>query len=191
MTEGSPTRERPTLDRLVEELRRPRPRPSEALESIMSALPAEAGETRRGAGLARLWTWLREPWVTLSPVGAFGGVLAVATMVLLGLGLTGDREDGATAAGSVRHQFVLLAPEARSVSVVGDFNDWDPTATPLARDGREGVWVVEVDLRSGRHLYSFVVDGDIWAPDDGVPRAPDDEFGRPSSVLLLPSVESQ
>lgn len=191
MTERSPTPERPTLNRLVEELRRPPPRPPAALESVMRALPPEAREKRHGGTLAELWTWIRAPRITLSPIGALGGVLAVATLVLLGLGLADDLEDSASATGLVRHQFVLLAPEARSVSVVGDFNDWDPAVTPLTRHGREGVWVVEVDLRSGRHLYSFVVDGDVWVPDDGVPRAPDDEFGRPSSVLLLPSLESQ
>jgi hypothetical protein len=191
MTERSPTPERPPLDRLVEELRRPPPRPAAALESVMRALPPEAGDARRGGRLAELWSWVREPRVTLSPIGALGGVLAVAASVLLGLGLADELEDGSAASGVVRHQFVLLAPEARSVSVVGDFNDWDAAVTPLTRDEREGVWVVEVELRSGRHLYSFVVDGDVWVPDDGVPRAPDDEFGRPSSVLLVRSAEDQ
>jgi 1,4-alpha-glucan branching enzyme len=36
--------------------------------------------------------------------------------------------------------FAVWAPNARSVSVVGDFNDWNPHASPLTARGQSGIW---------------------------------------------------
>jgi 1,4-alpha-glucan branching enzyme len=36
--------------------------------------------------------------------------------------------------------FAVWAPNASRVSVIGDFNDWDPDATPLAPRGVSGIW---------------------------------------------------
>ena len=36
--------------------------------------------------------------------------------------------------------FAVWAPEAERVSVVGDFNGWDPEAAPMARMGSSGIW---------------------------------------------------
>src|SRR5689334_18518386 len=36
--------------------------------------------------------------------------------------------------------FAVWAPNASSVSVVGDFNGWDAAAHPLARRAEAGVW---------------------------------------------------
>ncbi len=46
--------------------------------------------------------------------------------------------------------FVLMAPKAVRVSIVGDFNDWDQAATPLQRAGEHTWWVV-VNLPPGRY----------------------------------------
>ena len=80
-------------------------------------------------------------------------------------------------------QFVLVAPDAHRVVVVGDFNDWDPAAAPLA--GTSGVWSGEVEVPYGRHDYAFVVDGERWVRDPSAPRAPADEFGNGYSVLVV------
>jgi len=82
-------------------------------------------------------------------------------------------------------QFVLVAPRASTVAVVGDFNDWDPGRTPLRSDAGGGVWSVNVPLRSGQHQYAFVVDGKDWRPDPGAPRAVTDDFGAPNSIIVV------
>ena len=82
-----------------------------------------------------------------------------------------------------RVQFVLVAPKARRVAVVGDFNDWDPAAAPLSASG--GVWSRQVDVPYGRHDYAFVVDGEQWVRDPNAPQAPADEFGAGYSVLVV------
>jgi hypothetical protein len=84
-------------------------------------------------------------------------------------------------------QFVLHADDARSVSVVGDFNDWDPEATPLVHTGG-GVWTVVVRLRPGTVRYSFLVNGTEWRADPRGVTARND-FGRPTSVAFIGQVE--
>src|SRR5690606_10396077 len=85
-------------------------------------------------------------------------------------------------------QFVLNAADARSVSVVGDFNDWDPDATPLVEAG-EGVWSAVVRVRPGLVRYSFLVDGTEWRAD---PRglAAHNDFGRATSVAFIGASEA-
>ena len=81
-------------------------------------------------------------------------------------------------------RFSFVAPGARRVALVGDFNDCDPARMPLRSLGDGRTWVLDVALRPGRHAYAFVVDGDL-AADPAAPRAPDDDFGVPSSVVLV------
>ena len=54
--------------------------------------------------------------------------------------------------------FILMVPEARSVTVVGDFNQWDSTVNPLTRR-IDGGWSAMVELPHGHHRYQFLVDG--------------------------------
>jgi 1,4-alpha-glucan branching enzyme len=42
--------------------------------------------------------------------------------------------------GSIGTAFAVWAPHAREVSVVGDFNGWDPKASPMRPRGHGGVW---------------------------------------------------
>ena len=54
--------------------------------------------------------------------------------------------------------FVCLAPEAKEVFLIGDFNDWHPTATPMKRQV-DGSWATQVQLNHGHHHYQFLIDG--------------------------------
>ena len=54
--------------------------------------------------------------------------------------------------------FFLTAPEKTAAHVTGDFNGWDPRATPMETDGRGSFWVT-VPLRGATH-YRFVVTQD-------------------------------
>ncbi|MCH7688634.1 MAG: endonuclease/exonuclease/phosphatase family protein [Planctomycetes bacterium] len=72
--------------------------------------------------------------------------------------------------------------------VVGDFNDWDSTATPLEPSSAGDIWVVTVPLDPGRYQYTFLVDGEQWVADPGAPRALQSDFGWPSSVITVPEI---
>jgi 1,4-alpha-glucan branching enzyme len=54
--------------------------------------------------------------------------------------------------------FLFLAPEAKHVSILGDFNNWSPNANPLKK-GPDGGWSTQVPLKHGHHRYVFLVDG--------------------------------
>ena len=83
-------------------------------------------------------------------------------------------------------RFTLVHPEAHQVALVGDFNGWSPSATPLVGEGTDGVWTASVPLPAGRHEYAFIVDGERWVSDPYA-NTVNDEFGTSSSVLRVGS----
>jgi len=82
-------------------------------------------------------------------------------------------------------EFVLVAPHASSVVVVGDFNDWDAKATPMRRAPDGESWTVTLPVPEGLHAYAFVVDGTRWVADPVAPLAPGDGFGFRNSILVV------
>ena len=65
--------------------------------------------------------------------------------------------------------FRVWAPEVESVHVVGDFNEWDPKATPLARAGKSDIWEGFVPGLAQGDLYKYVIETDegelLWKAD--------------------------
>ncbi|MGC8990830.1 MAG: isoamylase early set domain-containing protein [Verrucomicrobiia bacterium] len=54
--------------------------------------------------------------------------------------------------------FTCDAPHAKNVSLVGDFNNWQPDANPM-QQMPDGCWTVRLELRHGSYRYLFLVDG--------------------------------
>jgi 1,4-alpha-glucan branching enzyme len=54
--------------------------------------------------------------------------------------------------------FICHAPHAKSVSLVGDFNAWNPAANPM-NHMPDRSWLLTVELKHGHHRYAFLVDG--------------------------------
>jgi predicted carbohydrate-binding protein with CBM48 len=82
--------------------------------------------------------------------------------------------------------FSVVAPAAASVSIVGDFNRWSPTALPMKRSADGRTWEIDVELPQGRYNYSYLIDGRI-ARDPSAPQTEGggDDFGMPNSVLMV------
>src|SRR5580658_8820806 len=59
--------------------------------------------------------------------------------------------------------FSITAPHARTVTLVGDFTNWQENAIHLKKDSG-GVWSVTVELTPGAHHYRFMMDGQ-WCDD--------------------------
>ena len=87
--------------------------------------------------------------------------------------------------GRCRCPLVFDARNAKSVVVVGDFNGWDDTKTPMVRYGTDGPWTATVLAKPGRHVYAFLVDGTTLVADPRAPRAKDLDFGGDASVLMV------
>jgi 1,4-alpha-glucan branching enzyme len=56
--------------------------------------------------------------------------------------------------------FFCNAPTAHHVSLVGDFNNWNPKPNPMVR-GADGTWTLRLQFRHGHHRYAFDVDGQL------------------------------
>jgi len=54
--------------------------------------------------------------------------------------------------------FIYFAPNAKKVTLAGDFNDWDFEALLMKRQP-DGGWIAQVPLSEGHHHYQFIVDG--------------------------------
>jgi 1,4-alpha-glucan branching enzyme len=54
--------------------------------------------------------------------------------------------------------FICNAPQAKAVSLVGDFNQWNPTSHPM-RQMPDRSWMLLVELKHGHHRYAFLADG--------------------------------
>ena len=176
------------LERVADELRRPL-RVNTALfdaRVMDEVLRAPSGLRERIASLTQPRTFRVSPLVALAAsllfaVTVVGSVLYVLPTSPEPAPRTASR--GAT--GSPIVQFGFVAPHASSVALVGDFNNWDPKATPLRAASTGGVWSVEIPVQPGRHLYAFVVDGTVWRPDPAAPKATGEDFGEPNSALTV------
>lgn len=147
----------PAVSRAAMMLRRSEPVSAEWRAELLARV--ESPRPRR----ASMRTWM--------PVG-----LAAAVCVGVGVArLATGRSD--------RVRFSISAPAAARVSLVGDFDGWNPDALPMRRRGAD-TWTVDVRLEPGRHVFAFSVDGGL-RPDPAAPRAVEDDFGVPSSVVVV------
>jgi 1,4-alpha-glucan branching enzyme len=68
--------------------------------------------------------------------------------------------------------------------VVGEFNDWSPTANPMDRDGDH--FVARVALSPGRaYRFRYLLDGERWENDWSADAYVPNGFGEDDSVIDL------
>ena len=183
------------IQRVVAELRRPVRLDDQFDRDVMAQI--------RAMPRHRCGRWvraLRPRTITVSPLVS-GIAAAVLFAVALSVGHTigafrashpaaskPEAATGTNGRASERRavQFVLVAPSARKVQVVGDFNDWDASHEEYRAQHRGGgVWSVTAAIPEGHHRYSFVVDDSLWVTDPTAPRALDDDYGMPNSALVV------
>lgn len=80
-------------------------------------------------------------------------------------------------------RFTLDHGAAKSVAVVGSFNEWSTSAHPLMRKGR--LWSTVVVLPPGDHLFMFVVDGTQWVVPPLAEEYAGDGFGSKNGVVIV------
>ena len=77
--------------------------------------------------------------------------------------------------------------DAKTVYLVGDFNDWSPVADPMTDENRDGEWTLFFPLGPGRYAYKFVVDGKTWIADPANPESEPDGFDGRNSIVIIPA----
>lgn len=186
-------------DELREEARRwqtllsvrpdPGPAPPWLEQRVMHEMP------RRAPGwLSRALDWVSRPrMLRVQPARVAALAVAVLAVVLLwpgspqGPAPQATVESGARLAdGGVYVQFIYVAPEAGSVAVAGDFNDWSDRGLRLEDPDGDGIWTGRAPLSPGLHKYMFVVDGQ-WVTDPQADRYVDDGFGNRNALIEVPS----
>lgn len=55
--------------------------------------------------------------------------------------------------------FAVWAPNAKYVSVVGDFNEWNPSKNPMKLLGSSGIWTTFIEGLKEGILYKYYIHG--------------------------------
>ncbi|MBN1835941.1 MAG: hypothetical protein JW820_08820 [Spirochaetales bacterium] len=152
------------------------PLPKDFAERFMRRLSSVTHAGRAARRGPRVWAF-RAPLPLALAAGA--AVLVAAGLLVWFGGLRPGRDE-------VLVRFELVAPEARSVSLVGDFNGWDPRRLPMKDATGQGLWQASVRLKRGSvYTYNFLMDSQRWVADPTSLRQVDDGFGGTSSLLEL------
>lgn len=81
--------------------------------------------------------------------------------------------------------FQLELPEAQSVSLMGDFNQWDE-AKNVMKKNKDGVWKSELKLAPGEYQFLYYVDKSRWITDDQCPHTTSN-VGTENSIAIIPA----
>jgi len=172
---------RTTLELMVQELQHP-VRLDDSFDRRVMVRVRRIYAERRHRGIIG---WLGAA-ASISRRPAWAAALAACVVAVVSIGITrGTRTPAIPTGHAIPVQFVLVAPGAHSVAVVGDFNNWGLNDTALVAENHNGVWSVSASVHTGVHRYAFLVNGKEWVADPTAPRAADDDFGQPSSALVV------
>lgn len=78
--------------------------------------------------------------------------------------------------------FRFCCPGAQSVTLAGDFNNWNVSAHPMIYDSPLDIWTITLPLEPGQYEYKFYVDGRVWWNDPSAPKVPN-VWGSENSYL--------
>jgi len=190
MSTDHETPDDPFVERIARRLRADERFDDSFEETLVAAIRADV-PIERPVSRRTLFSkaWWSAPSIQLSPLATLAAAACLVAVAVFGTQRTRrleSRRIAPTAAIAVHDtvtyvRFVFVG-DAKTVSLVGDFNAWAPT--PLARtvDGR--AWSASVPLQTGRHEYAFIVDGKQWTLDRFAPSS-SDEFDAASSVITI------
>jgi hypothetical protein len=185
MNDDEPDDER-LFERAAAALRTPHPRDAAVRDNIVHLVHVESAG--RWAGSV-----MRLPWWAAAAAAAAAFAIGIGTgrtlprhTVIAGVAPAPVRVATLDPQAANAIEFVFVSPAARNVSLVGDFNGWDASATPMQRLDGKTTWSVAVRLPPGLHLYAFVVDGETWVVDPQAPLSAERSFGQRKSVVVVP-----
>jgi hypothetical protein len=195
----------PFIEEIAGELRRPVRFDSSFESRVMAALDSPVVPLSVNRKESTPWLLRPRPFHVspLAGLAVAAGLVAIITMSVLRTTSSPEIAEGpnaapqqgavlpgqffpASAAAPVSTPITFIDRTARSVAVVGSFNEWDATRNVLTRTS-DGVWTTNVALRPGRYEYQLVVDGKLIA-DPSAQQSAKSEFGAANSVLIVSPV---
>ena len=159
-------------------------------QRVMGDLPAH-----RPGWLRRAIDWITRPrTLEIRPVTVATVAVAVMAAILIwpaapggpDMPVNGVQTAHRTADGEVFVQFLYVAPEAETVAVAGDFNEWSDQGFQLEDPDGDGIWTGQAPLSPGLHKYRFVVAG-TWMTDPQADRYVEDGFGNRNALIEVPA----
>ena len=197
----------PFIDQIAGELKRPVRVDSNFESRVMAAIDPSIMARPNEGGVSTSWL-LRPRAFYVSPLAGLAvaaGLVAIITMSVL------RTQPSATLAGNpsvvapavdgvpvrvvtfdsaatvlVARPFTYVDRNAKSVAVVGNFNDWDASKGALTSTS-DSIWSGNIMLAPGRYEYQLVVDGK-WIPDPNAQHSAKSEFGGTNSVVIASPV---
>ena len=195
----------PLLQRAIDELRQVPPLDRDAVRRVVSAAaaarlsaadePVFVERAARGRSI-RIWSAIgmaaaaavvgfvvRGQWRTGGEPSAVVTTLAptsAAPATTLQTAASSDAD-----AKPILQQFVFDNARAKRVSVVGDFNTWNPTSAVMTRSSDGGLWSAIIPITPGRHIYGFMVDDSLFTLDPRAPKVRDADLGTDGSVVIV------
>lgn len=139
----------------------------------------------------RFFLWAASPRsLTVLPIKLIPAAAAVCIALLLTIHFFPKRELTPMSADLGKQELVSVVftfehPQARSVSLIGSFNQWNPRGFEMRSRGQEKVWVLELRLPPGRYEYAFIVDGEVVKTDPTSPFSERDGFGNQNSIIFV------
>lgn len=79
--------------------------------------------------------------------------------------------------------------EVETLNLVGEFNDWDETADPLALHKKEKAYRTTIELEPGRaYQFRYLINGHHWCNDWEADEYTPNEFGADNCIVVTPEV---
>ncbi len=80
--------------------------------------------------------------------------------------------------------FEFSAAEANEVSIVGDFNNWQPVAMKQAKKAGSPFRAKVRMPKDGQFQFRYLVDGEVWQNDEAADAYWPNEHGSENSVVF-------
>ena len=184
----------PTLDTRLDLALTAMREPATVRHELPSHVAARAVLANAPVARARTWSLRAAAAITLVATGT--AALTSARLLSRPAGVTAIPADApaavlatpttqVVATSSRPIVFELDAPSARSVQVLGDFNQWSRSVMSSMQRGSDGRWRMTTMLPPGRYVYAFLVDGHTFRRDPQRDAIEDRDFGVTGSELVV------
>ena len=182
----------PTLDTRVDRAIHAMREPTSIRSEPSAQVAARAVLANAPSARARTWSLRAAAAITIVATGTAALTSArliarpgeVASLTAIESSAQGATFTTVSATSARPIVFELDAPTARSVQVLGDFNQWSRRTTSMQR-GADGRWRMTTLLPPGRYVYAFLVDGRTFRRDPQRDAIEDRDFGVTGSELVV------